>query len=142
MVRRATGGDRAAPGDREQGVTRYLTTEAAFCERERLDGLQGSDDAVIPPDLRGLIPIAQRFGIGDDVCRGLAIRKTRPTERRSVVEAVDRCAQRIEAWLAESGVPPYGREAACFFWLLEALEEMEPRRARPASASSGATADQ
>jgi hypothetical protein len=32
---------------------------------------------------------------------------------------------RIDGWLNELGEPPYGSEAAAFFWLLEAVEEMK-----------------
>ena len=32
------------------------------------------------------------------------------------------------AWLAELGDPPYESAAACFFCLLEAVEEMMPRK--------------
>jgi hypothetical protein len=53
---------------------RYLSTEAEFCERERVAALDGFDGSKVPPDLSDLIPIAQRFGIGDDPCRNLVIR--------------------------------------------------------------------
>lgn len=54
-----------------ESFSRFLSTEAEFCERERVDALRGFDEAKVPADLRDLIPVAQRFGIGDDVCRGL-----------------------------------------------------------------------
>jgi hypothetical protein len=107
-----------------ESFSRYLSTEAEFFERERLDALQGFDEAKVPADLRDLIPVAQRFGIGDDVHRGQVIRKTRVTERKAVAAAVGSRAQRVQGWLDSLGEPPYGTEAACFFWFLEALEEM------------------
>lgn len=107
-----------------ESFSRYLSTEAEFCEQARLDALQGFDEAKVPADLRDLIPVAQRFGIGDDVCRGQVIRKTRVADRKAVASAVGSRAERIQGWLDSLGEPPYGTEAACFFWFLEALEEM------------------
>ncbi|HET9361945.1 MAG TPA: hypothetical protein VFO58_19465 [Vicinamibacterales bacterium] len=107
-----------------ESFSRFLSTEAEFCERERIDALRGFDEAKVPADLRDLIPVAQRFGIGDDVCRGQVIRKTRAADRKAVASAVGSRAQRIQGWLDSLGEPPYGTEAACFFWFLEALEEM------------------
>jgi hypothetical protein len=107
-----------------ESFSRYLSTEAEFCERERLDALQGFDDMKVPVDLRDLIPVAQRFGIGDDVCRGQVIRRTRVADRNAVALALKPRTQRIQGWLDSLGEPPYGTEAACFFWFLEALEEM------------------
>ena len=104
--------------------TKYLSTDADFCERERRDALKGFDRGVVPADLRRLIPAAKKFGVGDDVCRGLFVRKSSKAERTALVKSVDAMAPRIDGWLKELGEPPYGREAAAFFWLLEAVEEM------------------
>lgn len=103
--------------------SRFLTTEADFCESERLAALEGFDETLVPEDLRELIPLAQRFGVGDDACRGLIIRKTPRADRRPVVDAVHAHSTRIDQWLKSLG-EPYGREASCYFWLLEAAEEM------------------
>lgn len=107
-----------------ESFSRFLSTETEFCEQERVDALRGFDEAKVPEDLRDLIPVAQRFGIGDDVCRGHLIRRTRVADRKAVASAVGPRAQRIQGWLDSLGEPPYGTEAACFFWFLEALEEM------------------
>jgi hypothetical protein len=104
--------------------TRYLSTETDFCERERVEALRGFDETMVPADLTDLVPTAQRFGIGDDVCRALVIRRTRATDRKTIVAAAQPRTGRIQAWLDTLGDPPYGRESACFFWFLEALEEI------------------
>ncbi len=106
--------------------TRYLASEMDFCAREHAAALDGFDERVVPEEVRELIPLARRFGIGDDSCRALVIRRTRAAERRIAAAAVAARADRVEAWLTSQGGPPYGREAACFFWLLEAAEEMRP----------------
>ena len=79
----------------------------------------------MPADLRTLIPAARRFGVGDDVCRALFVRKTPRADRAVIVKSVDVLAARIDGWLKELGEPPYAREASAFFWLLEAVEEMK-----------------
>jgi len=105
-VRTATEGKR---------FTKYLSTDADFCDRERRDALKGFDRGVVPAELRPLIPAARKFGVGDDVCRGLFVRKSSRAERTGVVKSVDALTARIDGWLKQLGEPPYGREAAAFF---------------------------
>lgn len=125
--RRALAARAAAEGTR---FTRYLTTEAGYCERERREALAGFDRAAVPQDLRALIAVARRFGVGDDVCRALFIRKAPAADRKAAIAAVDAAADRIDRWLKSESGPPYRREAAAFFWLLEAVEEMKDARSR------------
>lgn len=104
--------------------TRFLTTEADFCAAEHAAAIEGFDEKNVPPELHPLNSLAQRFGVGDDGCRALVIRRTPRAERRTVAAAVEALASRVSIWLESLNGPPYGREAACFFWLLEATEEM------------------
>jgi hypothetical protein len=103
--------------------TRYLTTEAAFCERERGEGLAGFDESRVPAALRSLVPLARQLGVGDDACRGWFIRKLPAPERRAAKILIAERAAAIDAWL-ETRVQPYDGEAAAFFWLREAGEEL------------------
>jgi hypothetical protein len=119
--RRAIGARTKVEGAR---FTKYLSTEAGFCERERREAMKRFDARAVPADLRRLIPAARRFGVGDDVCRPLFIRKAPKGARAAVVKSVDAQAPRIDRWLKELEGAPYGREAAAFFWLLEAVEEL------------------
>jgi hypothetical protein len=120
---------------REEGeaFTRYWTTELAFCESERADALAGFDITRVPPELRGLEPLARRVGVGDDVCRGVFLRQMPRPERVELAAAVHAHAAGIDAWLERLGGPPFENEAAAYFWLLTAAEEAAPtprRRAR------------
>jgi hypothetical protein len=103
--------------------TRYLTTEAAFCEQERAAALAGFDESRVPTELRPLVPLARQIGVGDDVCRGWFIRKLPAGDRRAAKALITEHAAAVDAWLA-TREPPYQGEAAAFFWLRQAGEEL------------------
>jgi len=106
--------------------TRFLTTELEFCQQERKASLASFRSARVPKELRGLIPLARELGVGDDPCRGLFIRKVPARERRVAAQKIQGCAAAIDRWLASLGGPPFEGEAAAFFWLLEAADELMP----------------
>jgi hypothetical protein len=103
--------------------TRYLTTEGAFCEQQRQEALAGFDESRVPAELRPLVPLARQLGIGDDPCRGWFIRKLPARDRRAAKILIAEHAAAVDAWLA-TRVQPYDGEAAAFFWLREAGEEL------------------
>jgi hypothetical protein len=124
---------RARVRDEGEAFTRYWTTELAFCESERADALAGFDITRVPEALRGLEAFARRVGVGDDVCRGVFLRQMPRRERLELAAAVRAHAEAIDAWLERLGGPPFEHEAAAYFWLLTAAEEVAPtarRRAR------------
>jgi hypothetical protein len=106
--------------------TRFLTTELAFCQQERKTALASFKSARVPKELRGLIPLARELGVGDDPCRGLFIRKIAARERRAAAQEIRGLATAIDRWLAGLGGAPFEGEAAAFFWLLEAADELSP----------------
>jgi hypothetical protein len=106
-----------------KAFTRFLSTELAFCERERKTALKTFDAARVPRQLRHLVPLARVLGVGDDSCRALFIRRMPISERRAAAKRVRDAADAIDAWLKQLK-EPYDGEAAAFFWLLEAAEEM------------------
>jgi hypothetical protein len=118
--RRALGARSAVEG---AGFTRYLTTEGAFCEQERAEALAGFDESRVPAELRPLVPLARQIGVGDDACRGWFIRKLPARDRRAAKALIAKHAAAIDAWLATRD-QPYEGEAAAFFWLGEAGEEL------------------
>ena len=103
--------------------TRYLTTEGAFCEQERAAALAGFDDSRVPAELRPLVPLARQVGVGDDGCRSWFIRKLPARDRRAAKARIAEHGAAIDAWLATCD-RPYEGEAAAFFWLREAGEEL------------------
>ncbi len=104
--------------------TRFLRTDRQFCEEERDRAMVGFDPARVPPGLRELIPVAHRFGVGDDVCRDLFIQRTTARERREILRLSGPCLEEAQAWVATFDPASFPPEVAAFFWLLEALESM------------------
>jgi len=103
--------------------TRYLTSEGAFCEQERAAALAGFDESRVPAELRPLAPLARQIGVGDDACRGWFTRKIPARDRRAAKALIAEHCAAIDIWLATRD-HPYEGEAAAFFWLLEAGEEL------------------
>lgn len=78
----------------------------------------------VPADLRHLVPLAERWGIGDDVDRNAAVDRATPAERAELERAIDPHDVRITAWLNSFGQQPMPDEAAAFMYMQLALEEM------------------
>lgn len=83
------------------------------------------DPAAVPASLRGLVPLAERWGIGDDVDRARALERATDEEKEQLREAVDEHGAEITRWLDSFGqgtVMP--DEAAAFMYMQLAVEEM------------------
>ena len=106
-----------------EAFTRFLTTEGAFCEQERASALVGFDEASVPAALRALVPLARQLGVGDDACRGWFIQRMPRRARLAASKTIAEHAAAIDAWL-EAGDQPHEGEAAAFFWLRAAGEEL------------------
>jgi hypothetical protein len=84
----------------------------------------------VPSDLRHLVPLAERWGIGDDADRNTKVDQATPAEREELRAAVQPVHDRITAWLDSFGQGVMTDEAAAFMYMQLALEEMsagEPR---------------
>ena len=78
----------------------------------------------VPADLRDLVPLAQRWGIGDDVDRSERIRQATASEKSELRAAFGPRQARITAWLDSFGQGPMPDEAAAFMYTQLAIEEM------------------
>ena len=78
----------------------------------------------VPEDLRHLVPLAERWGIGDDVDRNAAVDRATPAERAELERAIAPSDARITAWLDSFRQQPMTDEAAAFMYMQLALEEM------------------
>ena len=78
----------------------------------------------VPAELRHLVPLAERWGIGDDVDRNAAVDRATPAERAELERALAPVHARITAWLDSFGQQPMPDEAAAFMYMQLALEEM------------------
>ncbi len=81
------------------------------------------DAANVPSALRHLVPLAQRWGIGDDVERYEYAMQASAAERATLREAVVPYYDQIAAWLDSFGSGPMSDEAAAFMYMQLAIEE-------------------
>ena len=86
------------------------------------------DASKVPEDLRSLVPLAERWGIGDDVDRNAKVDKATDAERAELKNAIDPVSTRITAWLDSFPSGAMTDEAAAFMYMQLALEEMTAGR--------------
>ena len=83
------------------------------------------DAAKVPENLRPLVPLAARWGIGDDLERADALAKSTEQERAELRGAVAAHGGEITAWLDSFGRgATMTDEAAAFMYMQLAVEEL------------------
>jgi hypothetical protein len=82
------------------------------------------DLAKVPVALRHLIPLAEQFGIGDDLIREDVVAKTPPLEVEAMRRAVEAHADAFDEWLAgpEAEGPKFSDEYIAFSCLRMAAD--------------------
>lgn len=60
------------------------------------------DPSVIPEELLPLLPIAERWGVGDDYGRSEAVDEASPDERQMLVDSVAAAPESLWDWLLEA----------------------------------------
>ena len=126
-LRRARGGRGIAPASVLQ---RRFGLHAEHRPIIRLD----PDD--VPADLRHLIPLAEKWGVGDDIIRHDLIERSSHLERRELHDALYEPFERITEWLDAQTGSLLTPEAEAFLYMQTALDEMgffvlEEKRAVP-----------
>jgi hypothetical protein len=83
------------------------------------------DPENVPENLRDLIPIAEKWGIGDDVIRDDFEKKTTDFEKEEFTSRLKGRTVEVTAWLDsfKDGFE-MSEEAGHFMYMLEALDEM------------------
>lgn len=83
------------------------------------------DPANVPASLRGLVPLAEYWGIGDDVLREMLQEGESAAKKKALADAVNPHNAAITAWL-DSWVQgePMSDEAAAFMYMQQGLDEM------------------
>ncbi len=125
--------------------SRRLTDELEFCQyvesllpeitEADLDAvpipeedLSWFDESKVPPELRDLIPLAKKWGVGDDLIRGELVRRASPEERAELVARVapreDQILDYIESFGWLSAENPLPDEAARLMYLTDAMREV------------------
>jgi hypothetical protein len=78
----------------------------------------------VPPHLRDLIPMAEKWGIGDDIIRTDVERKASESEKAEFRDKLRGRTKEVSDWLDSFKTGEMSREAAHFMRMLEALDEM------------------
>lgn len=89
------------------------------------------DPAKVPASLRGLVPLAEHWGIGDDVLREMLQEAESPAKKKALADAVNPHNAAITAWLDSwPQGEPMSDEAAAFMYMQQGLDEMGLFQAR------------
>ena len=82
------------------------------------------DPDQVPESLRDLLPLAGKWGIGDDIIRSDLQAKVKVDEKRELQEALKGKSAAITGWLDSFGTDPMSAEAGAFMYMLLGIEEM------------------
>ena len=82
------------------------------------------DAKKVPQEFRDLVPLAEKWGIGDDIIRDDQCQKASQEEKKGLATAIGERGRAIGEWLDTFGNGKMTDEAAAFLYTLEALEEM------------------
>jgi hypothetical protein len=82
------------------------------------------DPVHVPPHLRHLVPLAEKWGIGDDIIRNDLIDKASTAEKRELHDTLYAPFERITEWLTSFAGRPLTAEAEAFMYMQTALDEM------------------
>ncbi|HUE71933.1 MAG TPA: hypothetical protein VMP01_13690, partial [Pirellulaceae bacterium] len=74
------------------------------------------DPSKVPPSLHELVPLAERFGISDDLIREDVLRRSTGAELEAMKQAVSSREEALDVWLAglESNGPTFSDEYIAF----------------------------
>jgi len=78
------------------------------------------DRSAVPEPLRALVRLAERWGIGDDYDRSLAVENASPDERQVLIEAAAAAPKALWTWLERGPQTP---EWAAFTCMTQAADE-------------------
>lgn len=107
-----------------EAFTRFIKSEKQYCEEERERVIASVDREKVPLELQPFLPLACRYGIGDDPCRAYFVHRIPRQERRRILREVAPQWSSIQRWIDSFDKASLPAEASAFFWLLEAVEEM------------------
>ena len=83
------------------------------------------DPEKVPEHLRNLLPLAAKWGIGDDIIRDDLEQKASEDEKQELKNSLSGRMTEVTQWLDSFDVgKPMPEEAACFMYMQQALDEM------------------
>ena len=110
----------------ERGRKRRVAREELdTCRTHQRELKERFDPSKVPASIKSLAAAASRYGIGDDPCRALIMKKIPRKTRERLIEQADRLAEETDKWLDSFGSgDKMTTEAAAFMYLLEGIEEI------------------
>ena len=85
------------------------------------------DPQKVPAQLHDLIPLAETWGIGDDIIRFDFEQRASQAAKRELVEKLDGRVDEVQAWLlSQTPGAELSEEEAAFMYLLSAWDEVRP----------------
>lgn len=78
----------------------------------------------VPEEFRDLIPMAEKWGISDDVYRSDFEEQSTSAERQELIDVVTPKWEMVDKWVMSFPSDKLTDEAAAFMFMLEAMEEM------------------
>lgn len=79
---------------------------------------------MVPPHLRDLVPLAEKWGIGDDIIRHDFIENATSSEKQELHDALYESFEGITEWLNSLAGGSLSKEAEAFMYMQGALDEM------------------
>ena len=92
--------------------------------REYRSGTELSSENV-PAEFRDLLPLATKWGIGDDAIRGDVTEAATEAEKQHLVEALAGRMSALDQWVMSFSEDKMSDEAAAFMYMGEAVDEMD-----------------
>ena len=82
------------------------------------------DQARVPSHLRHLVPLAEKWGVGDDIIRNDLVDQSTDAEKRELHDALYEPFERVTDWLSSFAERPLSPEGEAFMHMQTALDEM------------------
>lgn len=108
----------------DMALVRYLGVDIRVFVPEQPVELAELVEQEVPEALRDLIPLAKKFGIGDDAERGEVISIATETERAELLRRVGPKLNLIDSWLGDFPGDGLTETSVFFLYLGEAYEEI------------------
>jgi tetratricopeptide (TPR) repeat protein len=103
---------------------RLAREELGECMEHQRELKRAFDASRVPPALRSLASAASRFGVGDDVCRPILMKRIQKKQRERLIRDSDKLARKVDEWLNTFPEGQMSTEAAAFMYLLNGIDEI------------------
>jgi hypothetical protein len=114
--------DNGQQPDAIRSATELQEEYGLYCEDYKPEEI---DAAQVPEHLRDLIPMAQKWGIGDDIIRSDCEDKSTEKERTEFQKVLRGRTEEVESWLDSAPPGEFPNDQAVpFMYMLLALDEM------------------